>query len=134
MGPGREQDDEREPRVRRRVVVGEPGRVGVAFEMVHPNQRQALPVRERLGRVHSHHERAHEPRTAGDGDRVDLVERDLRLAERRFEHRDHLEQVLARGHLRYDAAVARVYRHLRSNDVRNNAPPILHDGGGGFVA
>ena len=69
-----------------------------------------------------------------DSDRVDLVERDLRLAERRFEHRDHLEQVLAGGHLRYDAAIARVYRHLRSNDVRNNAPPILHDGGGGFVA
>ena len=45
---------------------------------------------------------------------------------------DHLH-VAARGDFRHDAAVQPVLGHLRVDDVRENLPPVPHDGGGGFV-
>ena len=59
------------------------------------------------------HQRPHEPRTVGHRNPVEIVERDLRLVERAFEDRHHLQHVLARGDLGHDAPIAGVHGDLR---------------------
>jgi hypothetical protein len=80
--------------------------------MVHADEGQAARPGHRLGCLHRHQQRAHQARTAGDGDRVDVVERGAGLGQRRLHHRDQVGDVVARRDLGNDAAERGVDGHL----------------------
>jgi hypothetical protein len=65
---------------------------------------------------------------------VEIVQRDFGFGEGTFEDGDDLQQVLARGDLGHDAAVAGVDGDLRGDDVRQHTLTVFDDGGGGLIA
>ena len=83
-----------------------------------PTQRLAGRRGERLGRADADQQRADQARAAGDRDRVDVVEPDPGLGERRVDDRVDQLEVVARGDLGHDAAEALVRRGLRGDHVR----------------
>ena len=74
VAAGHDERDEREDRLGLAVLagVGQPGRVDVALEVVHPEERLVVDPGEGLGEVDADEERAGEPRPVRDGDRVDV--------------------------------------------------------------
>ena len=98
-------------------------------------ERQAARGGQRLGARHAHEQRADQPRAAGHGHRLDVVERCAGALEGIRGHGVDQLQVAARGDLRHHAAVALVQQPLRSDHVRA-APrrPRLTSGGAGVVA
>lgn len=89
-------------------VLGQPQRVNVSLDVVDAQQRQVAADGQPLGHVHAHQQRADQPRPAGDGHAIEVVEAQMGLAHGLLDNGvDHLH-VAARGHLREHAAVAGV--------------------------
>ena len=65
---------------------------------------------------------------------ADLIEPDVRLAQRLVDDRQQPLQVGAGGDLRHDAAEAGVQVGLRGDDVGQDRRLVGEDGGGGLVA
>ncbi len=126
-------DHERDGRVLDLGVVKGNG-VDVPLDVVDADERLSAGVRERLRVADADEQRADEPRSARDGDSVDLVDRDARLVERLVDDRADLLEVLARRDLGHDAPVDAVRRDLRRDDVRANMAAVLDDGRRGLIA
>ena len=60
----------------------EEGRGHVTLEVVHRRERQAPGRREALGRLQPDEQRADQPRAAGDGYQVDVIQRRARAIQR----------------------------------------------------
>lgn len=73
---------------------------------------------ERLGRADPHHEGSGQARAGGDGDRVNVRERYVRLRERLVQGRDEGVEVGAGGDLGNDPAEADVFVHGGGHGVR----------------
>ena len=56
--------------------------------------------------------------SAGDGNSIDIVQREVGSIERLLDNRDNAQHMLARGNLRKDSAVTRMDVHLGSNGRR----------------
>ena len=115
-----------------RLGLQEVGR-DVTVEVVDLDHRQPARRRQRLRRRDPDQERADQARASGDGDCVEVVERDARLLKRGVDDRVHELQVMPRGDLGHDAAERRMGRGLRGDDVREDPAPI-HHGRAGVVA
>ena len=89
---------------------------------------------ERLGVGDADEQRSGEARAAGDGDGVEIGERDAGLRKSRADDGNDGAQMLAAGQLGNHAAIARVCGDLRGDDGRKRARAALDDGRGGFVA
>ena len=75
-------------------LVAQGARHDVPVEMVHRHERQAAGRRERLRGGHPHEQGADQPRAAGHGDRVDVVEPHARPLQRvRGDRVDQLQVV-----------------------------------------
>ena len=89
----------------------------MALQVVDRDERQLAPPGQRLGGRQPDEQRTDQPRALSDGDRLDVVQARLRLAERLSDHRQDELEVVPRGDLRHDPAEARVQVGLRGNDV-----------------
>ena len=78
----------------------------MALQVVDRGQRQAAPGGQALGRGHAHEQRADQPGPLGDGDEVDVVERDVGRAQRVVDDVVDEREVVAGGDLGHHAAVA----------------------------
>ena len=116
-----------------RVGPEEEGR-DVAVQVVDRRQRQAARPGERLRRGDADEERADKARALRDRDRVDVVERRPRFAERLAHDRDDELEMSPRRDLGHDAAIARVQLGLRGDDVRADLPCLGHERRRGLVA
>ena len=93
----------RQARLRQRTVLELVDR-DVGGQVVDAVDRLAEPERERLGAGDSHQQRTGEAGTAGDGDRVDVAQRDAGRLGRPLDRRDHRLEVRTAGHLGHHAA------------------------------
>ena len=87
-----------------------------------------------LGVAHPHQQGAHEARSAGDGDGVDVGKGQPRVVQGALHHGAHLVHMVAAGQLRHHAAELAVDGDLGIDGVREHLPPVFHQGGGGLVA
>ena len=92
--------------------------VQVGLHMIDTDQRLPHRPRERLRSGHTDEERTDESRPMRDGDRVDVSERRVRLAQRAIDDGKDLLDMGARGDLRHDAAVDGVEVKLRRDHAR----------------
>ena len=127
-------DEQREERIRRRLVALEERGEEVAVQMVDRVERQAGRERERFRRGDADDEAADESRPGRDGDAVELAERDAGARQRVVDRRGEQRGVPAGGDLGHDPAVLRVELVLVGRDVREHAHAVAHDGGRGVVA
>ena len=106
----------------------------VAFDVIHADQRNPAREGERLGEGDAGQQRPDEAGTVRDRDRLDVIEADLSLAERLLHHRRQVEEVLPGSDLGHHPSELRVLGDLGRDDVREDAPAVLDDGGRGLVA
>ena len=130
MAPAREQAEER----RLDGIGREEERGDVAVQVVDRRKRQAARPGERLRRRDADEQCADEPGALRDRDRVDVVERRPRLAERLAHDRSDELEMSPRRDLGHDAAVARVQVGLGGDDVGANLPLLGHERRRGLVA
>ena len=88
---------------------------------------------ERLGRAHPHHERPGQARARGDGNRVNVGQRYVRLSQGFLEGGDEGVEVGPGGDLGNHAAEADVFLHGGGHGVRQKSGPP-DDADAGFVA
>jgi hypothetical protein len=133
---GDEQRQYRELRLGRRGFVRgvQPGGVDVPLEVVHADERFPGSHRQALGRVQPDHQRAGQTGSARGGDGVHVADGHVRFGERLLDDRHDGQHVLARGHLREDAAVARVHVHLRGDGGGDERASVFEHGCGGLIA
>src|SRR4051812_895799 len=93
-------------------------------------EREAQPLRG----LYADQERAGEPRAAGDCDAVDLGRLHASARERLLDDGSHVAQVVARGKLRYHAAIGRVQLDLTVYGVAHHVTRVADERGGGLVA
>jgi hypothetical protein len=79
-------DDQRQERILRRIIRQERS-VDVTLEVIHADERLAVHPRQRLRQRGSDEQRAHQPRSVGHRDPVDLGKPHTRLAERPLDDR-----------------------------------------------
>ena len=128
MTAARDQAEERRlDRVGLQVV-----RRDVTVEVIDRHQRLAVCRRQRLRRAQPDQQRADQPWALGDRDLVDLGEARAGLLERGGHHAVDQLQVVARGDLGDDSAVALVERSLGGDHVREDPRPV-DDGGAGVI-
>jgi len=108
--------------------------VNVAFEMIYSNERLLERQGENFAIGHADEERAGEAGALGDGDCVEIGERDVCLVERLAHDWDDFAEMLARGELGDYASVLAVDIDLRGDDAREDAAAAGDDRGGSFVA
>ena len=106
----------------------------VAFKMVDGDEGQVGGEGKRFGVGDAHQKRSGEARAAGNGDRVEIGQRDAGLAEGGADDRDDGAQMLAAGQLGDHSAIAGVSGNLRSNHGTERVGAALDDGGRGLVA
>ena len=104
------------------------------FQVVDADQRQPAAQRQSLGGVHPHHQRAGQARAARHGDGIHIRQPQVGLLQGRLDDGVDGADVLARGHLRENAAELGVQVHLGSHRVEQDHAPVFDDGGGGLVA
>jgi hypothetical protein len=120
VAAGDDQADQREGGGRRGEVfprLEEPVGVEVPFQMVDRDQRQAARPGDRLGPVDTDHQRSRQPRALGDGEGVDVVQRETGTVERGAHGRLDRSDVPPRGEFGHDAAVLAVEVDLRGDHV-----------------
>ena len=128
-----EQAEEREIGVRE-LPVGEVYEVreDMPLEVVDLDHRDVPGDRESLRERDADEERPHQSGAAGEGDGVDVVDRDSCLLERRVDHGDDVLLVGPGGQFGDDSSVFDVHG-LGGDDVRQQDVVAQH-GGGGVVA
>ncbi len=104
------------------------------LQMVDADQRQAAAQRQPFGCVDPNHQRAGQTRAARHGDGVQISQTDVSLLQGRLYDRVNGADMLARGHLRKDAAKLGVQVHLGSDQIGQDHPPILHHRGSRLIA
>ena len=85
--------------------LGQADRQRVRFEMVDPDQWQAVGQRDRLGGDEAHDHAADEARAGGRGDGIEIAEARAGLCHRLRDDLVHAFHVGARGDLGHHAAV-----------------------------
>jgi hypothetical protein len=103
-------------------------------EVVHRHERQLTGGGKCLGRREAHQQSADQPRPVRNGHRVDVVETSARAFEGVGRDGIHQLEVVARGDLRHNPAIAGVQQPLRRDHVGRDLSFGAHDGGAGVVA
>ncbi len=114
--------------------LGEHRRQGMAFEMVHRDQRLARREREALGRHQPDHHAADQSRAGGCRHGVDVREPDIRLQQRSPDQVGQDFDMGAGGDLGDDAAIGPVSALLPRYAPREDASVARHQRNGRFVA
>lgn len=125
-------------RQKREVRLGEirrqPQGIDMPLQVVDAQQGQAGHQRQALGEIDADQQRAHQPRSLGDGDGVKGVIAQRGLPQRFCDNGADSFGMGAGGELGEDAAILGVQVNLRGDDSAFDVVPVLDDGGGGFVA
>jgi poly(A) polymerase len=131
-------DDQREDRQCEGVLLAlahlQQNRVDVAFEVIDGDERLAEGEGQGFGVGDADEQSAGEAGAFSDGNGVQVGELDAGAGDGFADDGDNVAQVLARGEFGDDAAVDRMHRHLRGDDVGERLRARAHDGGRGFVA
>lgn len=106
--------------------------IDVSLEVVYAEEGEAVGEGDGLGDVHPHQEGAGETRSNGNGNAIKVAP--AGLGHGLFDNGDRGHQVLAGGNLGDDATVSGMNVHLRGDDVGEDLPPVLDNGGCCFVA
>ena len=86
-----------------------------------------------LGKIHPHQHRANEPGRIGDGNAVHILPPQTCRGQRLVRQAINGLNVFPGRNFRHYAAVNPVQIHLRGDAIRQNPPPVLHQGHSGFV-
>ena len=105
----------------------------VPFQMVDSVIGKGARGGDGLGRDRADHHAANQPRPAGGGHRVDLVNADICSAKCRRDHLVNSVKMRAGGDFRHHTAMRRVNLHLRGNLAGQNGAVAAHHGGSGFI-
>ena len=116
------------------VRVGDVVGRDVAPDVMHRNQRHAQGEGCCLGEVYPHQHRADQSGGIGDRHRVDVLPGQLRGLQGLIRQGIDGLNVLPGGDFRHHAAVDFVDVHLGGDTVRQNGPPVDHNGHSGLVA
>ena len=129
------------PAARDEAEVGRLDRLGperarhdVAVQVVDRHERQAPRGGDRLRGREPDEQGADQAGPAGHRHRVDVVEPGPRALQRVGRDRVHKLEVVARGDLRDDPAVAGVQQALRRDRIRADLAAVRHDRGARVVA
>ncbi len=102
--------------------IGEARRERMALQMVDRDQRLARCHRQCLGGDEPHHHPADQTRPGGRGDRVDIVQHQPRVLERRLDQRGQHLHMRARRDFGHHAAIGLVRLFLPRQPVRQHGP------------
>ncbi len=102
--------------------VGEARGERMTLQMVDRDQRLARRHRQCLGGDQAHHHPADQPWPRGRGNRIDIVERQPRVLERRLDQRGQHLHMRARRDLGHHAAIGLVRLFLPRQPVRQHGP------------
>ncbi len=126
-------DDQAERRKRDRLIREEVGG-HVPVDVVNAHQGQSTCEGDHLRRGQPHQERPLEARAGRGRHGIDPIKADAGIRHRGREDRTDALHMVARGDLRHHSTETRMYVHLRSDDIREDATTVLHHGGGGLIA
>ena len=126
MSPGGNQAQQGESQLPVRRVLLQPGGVHVPLQVINPHQGQFQGQRERLRRVHPHHQRPRQARPVGDRHRVHVVPIRPRLLQSLVDDGPYRDHVLTGGQFRHYAAVGSMYGYLGGDDVGQQLPAVFH--------
>jgi len=113
--------------------LGQPRAERMAFEMVDRDQRLARGQRQRLAGDQPDHHPADQTRPGGGGDRIDRVEPEARVRQRRFDQGREMLDMSPRGDFRHHPAIRRMRRLLASEAMREDAAVAVDDRCRGLV-
>ena len=116
------------------LLLSNPVRVEMRFQVVDGDQRQAFRVGQRLGHVHADEQRPNQSRARRDGDGVQLLPAAGRLSQRRFDDGQHRLQMLPGRYFGNDATVAIVEFRLGRDHAGQNVTAVFNNRGRRFVA
>ncbi len=108
--------------------------VNVPFKMIDGDQRQSIGKSQSLGISNANQQRPGQPGTVGNGDSIQIGQRDSGLGQRGPHHRNDSAKMLAAGQLRHHPAVTSVRGNLRRNHRAERARPPLDDRSRSLVA
>ncbi len=136
VAAGHDEGERRELRLLARGIrrVLEPRRVEVALEMVDPDERQLVDVREGLREVDPHEQRPGEAGPRRHGDRVDVRPAHPGVGPRLRQGGDDPPEMRTRRDLGNDPAGRRVERDLARDDRREDPPPVCDERDARLVA
>ena len=107
--------------------IEQPGGLDVAVEVVHPDQRLALDIGQRLGEVHPDEQRAGQARSVGHRDGIDVGPGQPGILPGGVQDGHDPAQVGPGGNLGHDPAGRGMEGHLAGDDVGQDAPAILDE-------
>ena len=122
--PRNDQAHRRQPRRPPRFVRFQKNCMHVPLKMIHRYERPPQRLRHRFSVRNSDQQCPHQPRPLRHTNRVHIRKLHPRLRNRLTHHRHDLPQVFPRRQLRHHPAILAVNLDLRSDDTRQNLPPV----------
>lgn len=126
-------DQQRHKREFRRIIFQHRGQQ-VSFHMVHAHRGLVPRKRQAAADGRPHQQSAHQARTTGISDPVDIILAAPGMRHRFLDQRDGLTNMITRRQLWYDAAVIGVQLHLTVQPVRHQPLLDIIDSYTGLVA
>ncbi len=124
---------DQQQKIRKLNVIGEPHRQRMALQMVDGDERFICCKGDRLGRHGADQHTADQTGAGGCGDTVQVIKADAGILHRPGDDMIGLVKMGARRDFRDNAAERAMIVDLRQHDVGQDAPVVVHDGGGGLV-
>jgi hypothetical protein len=115
------------------VRVQQPCGIQVPLQVVDADERELVGPCQRLRERDANEERAGKAGAGGDGDPVDLADRDAGGLQYLGQRRDDPAQVCARGELGHDPACRGVERDLAGHRLGQDPAPAHHERDPGLV-
>ena len=116
------------------VRIGQPRAERMPLQMIDRDERLARRMRQRLAGDEPHHHAADQPRPCRRRDRIDLIQSQPGILERRRDQRLQRLDVRARRDFGHHAPEGRMRRLLPCQPVAEHLPIAGDERGGGFVA
>ena len=126
MPPRRYQAHQRKARRHIGIHALQPRRIDMPLQVIKPDKRQFVGIRETLRGVHSDKQRTRQARPMRNRHAIQLMRLHPRVRQRLPYHRRHSQHMLPRRHLRHNPPIPRVQRRLRRHHIGTNNAPILN--------
>ena len=126
MPPRRNQAHQRKARRHIRIHPLQPRRVDMPLQVIKPDKRQLVGIREPLGGIHADKQRPRQARPMRNRHAIQLARLHPGVRQRLPHHRRHSQHMLPRRHFRHNPPIPRVQRRLRRHHIGTNNAPILN--------
>ena len=126
-------NDQSERRKQNRRIIKR-NRKNVSFDVINTDERNVQPERQSLRVTHADEQGTDQTRTSGNGNCVNIFERDVGFFQRFIHNRINFFQMFPRRQLRHDTAERFVQFDLRGNYRRQNHVAVFDNRRRRFVA